>query len=65
MATAKKQSKKKTIIEHVIADIQPGDLVFPRVTVGNHLTITEFANGTTYLVWDDEALLKEVQEATK
>jgi hypothetical protein len=38
---------------------------FPKVTVGSHLTVTEFANGATYLAWNDDALLKEIQAATK
>jgi hypothetical protein len=35
----------------------------PTVVKGNHLTVTTFPNGKTVLEWDDEALLKEVQEA--
>jgi hypothetical protein len=37
----------------------------PTVVKGNHLTVTTFPNGKTMLEWDDEALLKEVQEALK
>ena len=37
--------------------------VWPKVTVGSHLTVTEYEDGRTTLVWDDEALLKEVREA--
>lgn len=33
------------------------------VVKGNHLTVTTFSDGTTKLEWDDEALLKEVQDA--
>jgi hypothetical protein len=35
------------------------------VVKGNHLTVTTFSDGRTVLEWDDEALLKEVQEALK
>jgi hypothetical protein len=35
----------------------------PTVVKGNHLTVTTFPDGRTELEWDDEALLKEVQEA--
>jgi hypothetical protein len=35
----------------------------PTVVKGNHLTVTTFPDGKTMLEWDDEALLKEVQEA--
>ena len=37
--------------------------VWPKVTVGTHLTVTEYEDGKTELVWDDAQLLKEVQEA--
>ena len=35
----------------------------PKVIKGTHLTVTILENGQTELVWDDEALLKEVQDA--
>lgn len=35
----------------------------PTVVVGSHLTVITHPNGKTELIWDDEALLKEVQEA--
>ena len=38
---------------------------WPKVTVGTHLTVTEYEDGRTELVWDDEQLLKEVREAIK
>lgn len=37
--------------------------VWPKVVKGSHLTVTTFENGQTELVWDDEALAKEVREA--
>lgn len=39
--------------------------VWPEVIVGNHLTVKKYEDGYTELTWDDEALLREVQEATK
>jgi hypothetical protein len=33
------------------------------VVKGSHLTVTTFSDGRTVLEWDDEALLREVQEA--
>lgn len=36
---------------------------WPKVVVGNHLTVTTYENGKTELQWDDAALFKEVQEA--
>jgi len=37
--------------------------VYPKVTVGNHLTVTEYEDGRTELVWDDDKLLQEVRDA--
>ncbi len=33
------------------------------VVKGSHLTVTTYPDGRTELVWDDEALLRDVQEA--
>jgi hypothetical protein len=35
----------------------------PVIVKGSHLTVTTWANGRTELKWDDEALLKDVQNA--
>lgn len=35
----------------------------PEIIKGNHLTVVKWPSGRTLLEWDDEALLKEVQEA--
>ena len=63
MATRK---KKKTDIEQfdeqVVMKEEYYDLE-PVVTKGNHLTVTKYPNGSTKLEWDDDALMKEVQEA--
>lgn len=37
---------------------------WPKLVVGTHLTVTTHEDGRTELKWDDEALLKEVIEAT-
>ena len=42
---------------------KPKSQVWPKVVKGNHLTVTTHENGKTELVWDDEALLKEVRDA--
>lgn len=41
------------------------DQITDAVTVvkGNHLTVTTHPDGRTTLVWDDDALTKEVREA--
>ena len=41
----------------------PVQEIFPKVVKGNHLTVTTYEDGRTELVWDDAALLKEVQGA--
>lgn len=36
---------------------------YPYVIIGTHLTVIEYEDGRTELVWDDEALLQEVRAA--
>jgi hypothetical protein len=36
---------------------------WPKISQGTHLTVKTFEDGSVELVWDDEQLLKEVQEA--
>ena len=36
---------------------------WPKIQQGTHLTVKTFEDGSTELIWDDEQLLKEVQEA--
>ena len=38
-------------------------IVLPKDIKGSHLTVTTFPDGKTELVWDDEALLRDVQNA--
>lgn len=38
---------------------------WPKVVVGSHLTVTTYENGKTELLWDDEALARDVREALK
>ncbi len=35
----------------------------PTVVVGSHLTVTTYPDGRTELVWDDEALTRDVRDA--
>jgi hypothetical protein len=37
---------------------------WPIVTQGTHLIVKTFEDGHTELIWDDEALLNEIREAT-
>jgi hypothetical protein len=36
---------------------------WPKINQGTHLTVKTFEDGHTELVWDDEALAREVKEA--
>lgn len=63
-------TKKKTVSKESTPSEQPVkqkkvQQVWPKVTVGTHLTVKTWECGYTELVWDDAALLREVQEATK
>ena len=35
----------------------------PKISQGSHLTVKTFEDGSTELVWDDEALMRDVQAA--
>ena len=36
---------------------------WPKINQGSHLTVKTFEDGRTELIWDDEALLRDVQMA--
>lgn len=57
LATKATKKKSKPVEEKVQAK------TYPFVTVGTHLTVTEFEDGRTVLAWDDEVLLQEVRAA--
>jgi hypothetical protein len=66
MATRKKKeitadapvgkSRKKTLENNTNSE-------WPKVNKGSHLTVTTFEDGRTELIWDDEALEKDVRDA--
>ena len=56
MATRKKKSD-------VIMSADIAEMTEPKVVKGSHLTVTTYPDGHTELVWDDEALLRDVREA--
>lgn len=35
------------------------------ITKGSHLTVATYKDGSTILTWDDEALARDVREATE
>lgn len=58
--------KKKSEVLDMPGTMGSAKIVLPKeptVVKGNHLTVTTHPDGRTELVWDDEALLKEVQDA--
>jgi hypothetical protein len=63
MATRKKKSESVTV--DMPGTIGSAKLVFsePKVVKGSHLTVTTYPDGRTELLWDDEALLRDVQNA--
>lgn len=56
-----KKTKKKSEKE-VIMEVSN---VWPKVNIGSHLTVIEYEDGKTELIWDDEALARDVREALK
>jgi YD repeat-containing protein len=57
--------KKKTDSIEMPGTIGGAKIVFvePTVVKGSHLTVTTHPDGRTELEWDDEALLRDVQNA--
>lgn len=55
MATRKKKSD-------VIEVNEQGD-GWPKITEGSHLKVITYENGRTELIWDDEALMRDVRAA--
>lgn len=51
MATRKKKSE---VTEEMLT---------PTIVVGSHLTVTTWPDGRTDLMWDDDALLRDVRAA--
>lgn len=49
--------KKKEVLENVPSG------GWPKINQGSHLTVKTFEDGKTELVWDDEALLRDVRAA--
>lgn len=38
---------------------------WPKVEKGSHLTVTTYEDGRTELEWDDDALMRDVQDAIR
>jgi hypothetical protein len=54
MATRKKKTETLT-------NVPSGG--WPKITQGSHLTVKTFEDGSTELIWDDEALTRDVRNA--
>lgn len=62
MATRKKKSE--VIMSADIAEMVNVDSGgWPKMNQGSHLTVKTFEDGRTELIWDDEALARDVREA--
>jgi uncharacterized membrane protein len=72
MATRKK--KQLTVDGHgdvheIIMSADVAEMVnvpsggWPKINQGSHLTVKTFEDGHTELIWDDEALARDVREA--
>ena len=57
-----KKTKKAAPKKKAVEVNQPSG-GWPVISQGTHLTVKTFEDGSTELIWDDEQLLKEVQEA--
>jgi hypothetical protein len=66
--------KKKTVTDDTLAAYNDERLVstfdkkalqetWPKVVKGSHLTVTTYESGQTKLEWDDDALMRDVQNA--
>jgi len=53
MATRKKKAKQEVTEE----------VTWPKVTKGSHLTVTEYEDGKVDMLWDEEALARDVRNA--
>jgi len=54
-------ARKKKTTEDVLVNVPANG--WPKITQGSHLTVRTFEDGRTELIWDDEALMRDVQEA--
>ena len=62
MATRKKKSE--VIVSADVAEMSNrSSSGWPKIAQGTHLTVKTFEDGSTELIWDDEALLNEVRNA--
>jgi hypothetical protein len=39
------------------------NVTWPKINQGSHLTVKTFEDGRTELIWDDDALLRDVRDA--
>ena len=70
MATRKKKSDNTTLEmpgtiggAKIILPENVSSGGWPKINQGSHLTVKTFQDGRTELVWDDEALARDVRDA--
>ena len=61
MATKKKSKIIESADVAEMVNMDSGG--WPRLVQGSHLTVKYFEDGRTELIWDDEALTREVRDA--
>jgi hypothetical protein len=61
--TVKKTVAKTTEVKKTKKVSTASNETWPKITKGSHLTVITYKNGRTELIWDDEALLRDVQNA--
>lgn len=61
MATRKKKSDSAVL--DMPGTMGSAKIILPKVEKGSHLTVTTHPDGRTELLWDDEALLRDVRLA--
>jgi hypothetical protein len=67
-STEKKPAAKKTVAKTVEVKQSKktptkSNETWPKIDKGSHLTVITHENGKTELIWDDEALLRDVRDA--
>jgi hypothetical protein len=70
MATRKKKADSTTLempgtlggAKVILSENIPSN-GWPKISQGSHLTVKTFENGRTELIWDDEALTRDVRDA--
>jgi hypothetical protein len=55
--------KKKDGLDAAVELVNVPSGGWPKINQGSHLTVKTFEDGRTELIWDDDALMRDVQNA--